>query len=98
MNTNDALSSGLRPLPTEISRFASTQAAWRFYKNGSVTLKKLQAPLQQVAQEKTVSHCKDYTLMVHDWSRLTLANTRASWINTQSAIKPMLVTTCKAHC
>jgi len=98
MNSNDALSSGLRPLPTEISSFASTQAAWRCYKNGSVSLQKLQEPLQQVAQEKTVSHCKEYALMVHDWTRLTLANTRASWINTQSAIKPMLATICKAHC
>ena len=70
MNTNDALSSGLRPLPTEISSFASTQAAWRLYKNGSVTLQKLQEPLQEAAQEKMVSHCKDYALMVHDWSRL----------------------------
>ena len=97
MNSNDTLSSGLRPFPTEISSFASTQAAWRFCKNGSVPLQKLQEPLQQVAQEKTVSHCKEYALRVHDWSRLTLANIRASWINTKSAIKPMLVMICKAH-
>jgi hypothetical protein len=74
MNTNEALSSGLRPLPTEISSFASTQAAWRFYKNDSVTLEKLQEPLLQAAQEKAVSHCKDYALVVHDWSRLNYYN------------------------
>ncbi|MCX7066383.1 MAG: hypothetical protein NTW85_01605 [Methylococcales bacterium] len=62
-----------------------------------MTLQKLQEPLQQAVQEKTVSHCKEYALMVHDWSRLTLANTRASWITTQSAIKPMLFMLCKAH-
>jgi hypothetical protein len=70
LNSNDALSSGLRPLPTEITSFASTQAAWRFYKNDSVTLQKLQEPLLQAAHDNAVTHCKDYTLIIHDWSRL----------------------------
>ena len=70
MNSNDALSSGLRPLPTEITSFASTQAAWRFYKNDSVTLQKLQEPLLQAAHDNAVTHCKDYALIIHDWSRL----------------------------
>lgn len=70
MNTNDALNSGLRPLPDEISSFASTQAAWRFYKNDSVTLQKLQEPLLQAAHDNSVTHCKDYALIIHDWSRL----------------------------
>lgn len=70
MNANDALSSGLRPLPNEISSFASTQAAWRFYKNDSVTLQKLQEPLLQAAHDNAITHCKDYALIIHDWSRL----------------------------
>lgn len=70
MNANDALSSGLRPLPNEISSFASTQAAWRFYKNDNVTLQKLQEPLLQAAHENIVTHCTDYALTIHDWSRL----------------------------
>jgi hypothetical protein len=70
LNTNDALSSGLRPLPTEITHFASTQAAWRFYKNDSVTLQKLQEPLLQAAYDNAVTYCKDYALTIHDWSRL----------------------------
>ena len=70
LNSNDALSSGLRPLPTEITSFASTQAAWRFYKNDSVTLQKLQEPLLQAAHDNAVTHCKDYALIIHDWSRL----------------------------
>lgn len=70
MNTNDALSSGLRPLPKEISSFASTQAAWRFYKNDNVTLAKLQEPLLQVAAENSLTYCKDYALCLHDWSHL----------------------------
>ena len=70
LSTNDALSSGLRSLPDEISSFASTQAAWRFYKNDSVTLQKLQEPLLQAAHDSVVTHCKDYGLIIHDWSRL----------------------------
>lgn len=70
LNTNDALSSGLRPLPNEVTSFASTQAAWRFYKNDSVTLQKLQEPLLQAAHDNVVTHCKEYALIIHDWSRL----------------------------
>lgn len=70
MNANDALSSGLRPLPKNITSFASTQAAWRFYKNDSVTLEKLQEPLLQAAHESILSYCKNYALCIHDWSRL----------------------------
>ena len=70
MNANDVLSSGLRPLPKDITSFASTQAAWRFYKNDSVTLEKLQEPLLQAAHESILNYCKDYTLCIHDWSRL----------------------------
>ena len=74
LNANDALSSGLRPLPTELTSFASTQAAWRFYKNDSVTLKKLQEPLLQAAHDNSATHCKDYALIIHDWSRLNYRN------------------------
>lgn len=57
-------------MPNEITSFASTQAAWRFYKNDSVTLQKLQEPLLQAAHDNAVTHCKDYALIIHDWSRL----------------------------
>jgi len=70
MNTNDVLSSGLRPLPKEISSFASTQAAWRFYKNDNVTFAKLQEPLLQMTSENKLSYCKNYALCIHDWSWL----------------------------
>ena len=45
MNASEALSAGLKAIPNKISSFASTQAAWRFYKNEAVTLSKLQEPL-----------------------------------------------------
>jgi len=70
LSTNDVLSSGLRSLPDEISSFASTQAVWRFYKNDSVSLQKLQEPLLPAGHDSVITHCKDYDLIIHDWSRL----------------------------
>jgi len=51
MNVSEALSAGLKAKPNKLSRFASTQAAWRFYKNEAVTLAKLQEPLTAAAHE-----------------------------------------------
>jgi len=70
MNSTDTLSAGLRALPNKSSSFASTQAAWRFYKNESVTLTKLHEPLLIAAHHSITMHCSDYALCVHDWSRL----------------------------
>ena len=65
------LSTGLRALPTKTTSFASTQAAWRFYKNDSVTLAKLHEPLLLAAHDSIATHCTDYALCVHDWSHLS---------------------------
>ncbi|HMT94993.1 hypothetical protein [uncultured Thiothrix sp.] len=54
MKTGTALSTGLKALPDKVSSFASTQAAWRFYANESVSLPVLQAPLTKAAQSTTV--------------------------------------------
>lgn len=70
LNSTDTLSAGLRSLPNKSTSFASTQAAWRFYKNASVTLTKLHEPLLTAAQEGIATHCSQYALCVHDWSRL----------------------------
>ena len=70
MDSTDTLSAGLRALPNKISSFASTQAAWRFYKNESVTLFKLQEPLLIAAHNSIAMHCSTYALCVHDQSRL----------------------------
>lgn len=71
MNVSEALSAGLKAIPTKISSFASTQAAWRFYKNEAVTLSKLQEPLTAAAHAGIAEQCGDYALCVHDWSRLS---------------------------
>ena len=71
MNSSDPLSAGLKALPDKISSFASTQAAWRFYQNESVSLPKLQEPLTAAAHEGIREHCSLYALCVHDWSHLS---------------------------
>jgi len=70
LNSTDTLSAGLRALPNKSTSFASTQAAWRFYKNDSVSLTKLHEPLLVAAYEGIATHCSQYALCVHDWSRL----------------------------
>jgi hypothetical protein len=71
MNSSEPLSAGLKALPDKISSFASTQAAWRFYANESVSLPILQEPLTAAAHEGIARHCSQYALCVHDWSRLS---------------------------
>jgi len=71
MNSSEPLSAGLKALPDKISSFASTQAAWRFYANGSVSLSVLQEPLTAAAHDGIAKHCGQYALCVHDWSRLS---------------------------
>jgi len=51
MNSSEPLSAGPKALPDKISSFASTQAAWRFYANESVSLSVLQGPLTATAHE-----------------------------------------------
>jgi len=56
-------------LGTENS-FAATQAAWRFYAHEQTTINKLAAPLLASSLEGIESYCKEYALVVHDWSIL----------------------------
>jgi len=70
MNSSEPLSAGLKALPNKISSFASTQAAWRFYKNEAISLPLLQEPLTAEAHKSIKAHCTQYALCVHDWSHL----------------------------
>ena len=71
LNSSEPLSAGLKALPNKITSFASTQAAWRFYGNESVSLSMLQEPLTAAAHEAIAKHCNQYALCVHDWSHLS---------------------------
>ena len=69
-NCTHKLAAGMKALPDSRKAFAHTQALWRFMKNERVTLEALSQPLLAVAQEEVKSHCADWALCVHDWSRI----------------------------
>lgn len=66
----EAVAAGLRALPGTASAFASTQAAWRFYRNDRVQLRQLVQPLIAHARRVVAQACDDYALSIHDWSWL----------------------------
>lgn len=70
LQIGQSLAAGLNALPGVAGAFASTQAAWRFYKNEAVTLPVLAQPLIERAREATASCCDQYGLIMHDWSHL----------------------------
>lgn len=66
----EAVAAGLRALPGTAGAFASTQAAWRFYRNHRVQLPRLVQPLIEHARRVIPQACDDYALSIHDWSLL----------------------------
>ena len=67
---NQKLSTASQAKPGTESSFAATQAAWRFYAHEDTTLKRLSEPLLASSLKGVESYCKDYALVVHDWSIL----------------------------
>jgi len=65
-----SVAAGLNALPGSAQSFASTQAAWRFYSNQSVSLQTLAQPLWQQARQEVATQCDSYGLIMHDWSHL----------------------------
>jgi hypothetical protein len=65
-----AVAAGLRALPGTAGAFASTQAAWRFYRNPRVQLQHLAQPLIDHACRAVPQACDDYALSILDWSLL----------------------------
>lgn len=74
LNASNKLSSGLKALPGTRSAFASTQAAWRFYRNPETSLEILSEPLLQAGIEGVAESCDEYVLAMTDWSRLNFKN------------------------
>src|ERR1700757_2842986 len=77
LHTGENQAAGPRALPSINESFASTQAAWRFYKNPRVTLEELQPPLIEQAQREMPLACRQYGMAIHDWSDLRF-NTHTS--------------------
>lgn len=70
LHTSENQAAGSRALPSVNEAVASTQAAWRFYSNPSVTLSSLAKPLLEQAQADLPVVCRSYGLVIHDWSDL----------------------------
>ena len=64
------LAAGLRTLPEASSSFAAAQAAWRFYANPRMALPQLASPLVEAARAGVAETCKEWALVVLDWSLL----------------------------
>jgi hypothetical protein len=64
------VAAGLNALPGGAQSFASTQGAWRFYKNEAVPLPALIQPLWEHARQAVRAHCEGHALILHDWSHL----------------------------
>lgn len=70
LHLSQSVAAGLNALPGTASSFASTQAAWRFYKNPTVTLPTLAQPLLSHARAALAQTGGEYGLVMHDWSYL----------------------------
>jgi len=58
-------------LPSGVSSFAETQAAWRFYNNPRIELRELVEPLRDYVRRQLADSRAPFVLLVHDWSKLS---------------------------
>jgi hypothetical protein len=65
-----SVAAGLRALPKTTGSFAAAQAAWRFYRNPRCSLPQLAQPLIEQARCSVPLNCRDFALLMHDWSAL----------------------------
>lgn len=73
LHVSQSVAAGLNALPGVARSFASTQAAWRFYKNPDVSLPALAQPLLAQARTALAQTGAEYGLVMHDWSHLNFA-------------------------
>jgi hypothetical protein len=70
LQISQSVAAGLNALPGAASSFASTQAAWRFYRNERVSLPALAQPLIEQGRRALQQSGAEYGLVAHDWSHL----------------------------
>jgi hypothetical protein len=70
LQISQSVAAGLNALPGAAASFASTQAAWRFYRNENVSLPALAQPLIEQGRVALRAPDTEYALVVHDWSHL----------------------------
>src|SRR5688500_3822303 len=71
MHAVSSLAAGTASLPSGVSSFAETQAAWRFYNNPRITLAELVEPLREYVRRQVADSGIPFLLLVHDWSKLS---------------------------
>jgi hypothetical protein len=62
---------GSSSLPSAVSSFAETMAAWRFYNNPRIEMSELIEPLREYARQQLVATDARVVMLVHDWSKLS---------------------------
>ena len=70
LQIGQSVAAGLNALPGTATSFASTQAAWRFYRNENVSLPALAQPLIAQGRAALAAAGAQYALVLHDWSHL----------------------------
>lgn len=70
LSTAESVAAGLRLFPQTSQSFTAAQAAWRFYKNERVGLVELAEPMLAHAEVAVAAACRDWALVIHDWSPL----------------------------
>lgn len=70
LQISQSVAAGLNALPGTATSFASTPAAWRFYRNANVSLPALAQPLIEQGRVALQATDAEYALVMHDWSHL----------------------------
>lgn len=74
LSPKQTVAAGIRALPGAAQAFASTQAAWRFYSNASISLPDLVAPLHECARAQVETESDAFALVADDWSEVDYDN------------------------
>ncbi len=70
-NAVPSCAAGTASLPSGVSSFAETMAAWRFYNNPRIELAELVEPLREYARRQLAQTTPAVVLLVHDWCKLS---------------------------
>lgn len=70
LSTAQSVAAGLRILPQTTTSMAAALGAYRFYANDRISLPLLAQPLLAQAPAAVAAACRDWCLVLHDWSPL----------------------------
>jgi hypothetical protein len=70
-NAVPSCAAGTASLPSGVSSFAETMAAYRFYNNRRIELPELVVPLREYVRQQLAETMPSVVLLVHDWCKLS---------------------------